>query len=52
LLGVPTEVAVRTGAGVHLVQLFNVVVMGIAGHLAMGVLTRMRLAPTEDATPR
>lgn len=36
LLGVPRDLALSTGVGVHLVQLFNVVLFGLLGHLAMG----------------
>jgi hypothetical protein len=38
LLGVDSEVAFATGVGVHLVQLANVVLLGILGHLAMGLI--------------
>lgn len=37
-LGVERDVALSTGVGVHLVQLVNVVGMGVLGHLAMAVL--------------
>lgn len=40
LLGVERERAFSTGLAVHLVQLFNVVGMGLLGHLAMGLLPR------------
>lgn len=40
VLGVPKDVAVATGLGLHLVQLFNVVVIGLIGHLAMGAAKR------------
>lgn len=40
VLGVERESAFATGLAVHLVQLFNVVAMGLAGHLAMGLLPR------------
>jgi uncharacterized protein (TIRG00374 family) len=47
LLGVDEETAMSTGAAIHLVQLFNVVVMGFLGHLAMGMIRRD--APDPDA---
>jgi len=37
-LGVERDVALSTGVGAHLVQLVNVVGMGVLGHLAMAVL--------------
>jgi uncharacterized protein (TIRG00374 family) len=40
-LGVERELALTTGMGVHLVQLFNIVVMGLLAHLAMGVMPRL-----------
>jgi len=40
-LGVDYEVALATGVGVHLVQLANVVGMGLLAHLAMGVMPRL-----------
>jgi len=43
ILGVDEGLALTSGIGVHLVQLFNVVLMGLAAHLAMGVLPRWRL---------
>lgn len=43
LLGVDEKVALTSGIGVHLVQLFNVVLMGLAAHLAMGIQPRWRL---------
>lgn len=42
LLGVDEKIALTSGIGVHLVQLFNVVAMGILAHLAMGFLPRWR----------
>jgi uncharacterized protein (TIRG00374 family) len=42
LLGVDEKLALTSGIGVHLVQLFNIVLMGLAAHLAMGVLPRWR----------
>ena len=44
LLGVPRDVAIRSGLGVHLVQLFNVCAMGLVAHLAMGMMTSLDLA--------
>ena len=38
LLGVPKDLALSTGLGVHLVQLFNVVALGLLGHLGMASL--------------
>lgn len=43
LLGVDEKLALTSAVGVHLVQLFNVVAMGLLAHLAMGVLPRWRL---------
>lgn len=40
LLGVPPDVALATGVGVHIVQLFNVVLMGLIGQLALGWIGR------------
>jgi uncharacterized membrane protein YbhN (UPF0104 family) len=40
LLGVPKDVAVATGLGLHVVQLFNVVALGVIGHFAMGALRK------------
>ncbi len=37
LLGVERELALSSGVAVHLVQLFDVCLMGLIGHLAMGV---------------
>jgi len=51
-LGVDRSVALSTGIGCHLVQLFNVVVMGIAAHLAMGVMPRLRFDPVETKLPQ
>ncbi|HED65158.1 MAG TPA: flippase-like domain-containing protein [Planctomycetes bacterium] len=41
-LGVDSELALSTGIGVHLVQLFNIVAMGFLAHLAMGAMPRVR----------
>ncbi len=49
MLGVAPELALSTGIVVHLVQLGNVVIFGVLGHLAMGVLSRRR-APVSDPT--
>lgn len=38
LLGVGRELALSTGLGVHVFQLASTVVLGLAGHLAMGLL--------------
>lgn len=40
LLGVSRELALSTGISVHLVQLLNTVILGVAGHLGMGLLPR------------
>jgi len=37
-LGVERELALATGVGVHFIQLFNVVAMGLLAHLAMGAM--------------
>lgn len=37
-LGIERDLALSTGVGVHLVQLFNVCAMGLAAHLAMGAM--------------
>ncbi len=42
-LGVPEDVALATGIGVHFVQLFNIVALGLIAHLTMGILPRRRL---------
>jgi hypothetical protein len=56
LLGVPRELALSTGIGVHLVQLFNVVLMGVVGHAFMGLVGRARPAGdpprSDDVAPR
>lgn len=51
-LGVDHSIALSTGIGCHLVQLFNVVAMGIAAHLAMGVMPRLRFDPVETKLPQ
>jgi len=38
LLGVARELALSTGLGVHLAQLASTIVLGLAGHAAMGWL--------------
>jgi uncharacterized protein (TIRG00374 family) len=38
LLGVDGDAAFATGVGVHLVQLANVVLLGILGHIGMGLI--------------
>lgn len=48
ILGVDEGLALTSGIGVHLVQLFNVVLMGLCAHLAMGVLPRWRLPDTPE----
>jgi len=40
VLGVPRDLALATGLGLHVVQLANVIVLGVLGHLAMGASKR------------
>jgi glycosyltransferase 2 family protein len=40
LLGVPKDIAVATGLGLHIVQLANVIALGVVGHLMMGALRK------------
>ena len=42
-LGINYDVALSTGIGVHLVQLFNIVVLGMMAHVAMGMMPRLSL---------
>ena len=49
ILGVDEKLALTSGIGVHLVQVFNVVLMGLAAHLVMGVLPRWRLPDSKRA---
>ena len=42
LVGVAPELALSSGVAAHLVQLFNVVLMGILGHLGLGLLGQKR----------
>ncbi len=51
-LGVDESLALSTGIGCHLVQLFNVVSLGILAHLAMGVMPRLRFDPIEEQLPQ
>jgi len=51
-LGVDQSVALSTGIGCHLVQLFNVVALGLAAHLAMGVMPRLSYERVEEDLPR
>ena len=44
LLGVPRDLALSTGLGVHLAQLASTVVLGVLGHLAMGWMPRRRVS--------
>ena len=44
MLGVPPDVALATGLGVHVVQLVNVVLMGVLGQVALGLLGSSRRA--------
>jgi uncharacterized protein (TIRG00374 family) len=48
VLGVDEKLALTSALGVHLVQLFNVVAMGLVAHLVMGVMPRWRL-PAEPS---
>lgn len=52
LLGVDQGVALSTGIGCHLVQIFNVVTVGLAAHLAMGVMPRLSYERVEEELPR
>ena len=47
-LGVERGLALSTGVGCHLIQLFNVVTLGILAHLAMGVMPRLRFDEDEQ----
>ena len=40
LLGVPRDLALSTGLGVHLAQLASTLLLGILGHLVMGWMPR------------
>lgn len=42
LVGVDSELALSSGVAAHLVQLFNVVVLGVLGHLGLGLLGQRR----------
>ncbi|MBK7642256.1 MAG: flippase-like domain-containing protein [Planctomycetes bacterium] len=44
VVGVSRELALATGAGLHVVQLVNVVALGVVGHLVMGVVGGRRAA--------
>jgi len=39
LLGVPRDLALSSGVAVHLVQLFNTLILGMLGHVGMGLLS-------------
>ena len=45
LLGIEGDTAFSTGVGVHLVQLVNVLLLGVLGHLGMGLLPGARRGP-------
>ena len=47
-LGVDYQLALSTGIGVHLVQLFNIVVLGLVAHLAMGFMPRWKFSEEEE----
>jgi hypothetical protein len=40
ILGVPKDIAVATGLGLHIVQLANVIALGLLGHVVMGALRK------------
>lgn len=42
ILGVPRDLALATGVGMHLVQLANVCLLGVLGHMGMGLLAARR----------
>jgi hypothetical protein len=42
VLGIDEKLALTSGIGVHLVQLFNIVLLGLLAHLAMGLMPRWR----------
>ena len=50
LLGIDKDVALASSIGAHVVQLFNVVSMGLIAHVAMGMLPRVQLGG-EPAVP-
>jgi len=50
ILGVEEGVALSSGVAVHVVQLFNIVAMGLLAHLAMGVMPRFGLAGAEASS--
>ena len=41
-LGLDYDATLSTGIGIHVVQLFNIVVFGLMAHAAMGVMPRLR----------
>ena len=47
VLGVSRDLALSTGLGVHLAQLASTIVLGIAGHVAMGWLPRRGASVTD-----
>ena len=50
-LGVHYEAALSSGIGVHLVQLFNIVALGILAHLIMGVAPSVGVRGEDDEHP-
>lgn len=52
LLQVPKDVALETSLGVHAVQLFNVVAMGVVAHLVMGALPRLSHPDPDEPAPQ
>ncbi len=50
VLGVEHDLALETGIGVHLVQLFNVCAMGLVAHVVMGLLPRIGPAAGPDGS--
>lgn len=51
ILDVPYDLALNTGIGVHLVQLFNVVALGLIAHLALGIMPRWRFDEPREGQP-
>jgi len=47
-LGVHADVALASGMGVHLVQLFNIVVFGLVAHLVMGLVPAVVLRSSDN----
>ncbi|MFT5288469.1 MAG: hypothetical protein ACI8PQ_000049 [Planctomycetota bacterium] len=47
-LGYDYDLALGVGIGVHMIQLFNIVAMGLLAHFAMGLMPRRALAELES----